>query len=130
MQFVRVKSSSCVAAALSLGLITPVFADEPTPSGAAQGDALTEIIVTARRVEERLQDVPISISVFNQQLSIRLNTLQHDSTLEELAVLKRLEQLSAVTFRTSLEGRSTRSGWRESQGVKRSVRVQAFTCSS
>jgi iron complex outermembrane receptor protein len=36
------------------------------------GDELTEIIVTARRTEENLQDVPISISVFNQeQLSNR-----------------------------------------------------------
>ena len=70
-------------------------------------------------------------SVFNafQQLSIRFNTLQHDSTSAILTVLKRVEQLTAVTFRTSLEGRSTRSGGRESQGVKRSVRVQAFTCS-
>jgi len=30
-------------------------------------DAASDIIVTARRVEERLQDVPISITVFNQQ---------------------------------------------------------------
>ena len=54
-------------------------------------------------------------SAFNasQQLSTLFNTLQHDSTLEELAVLKRVEQSSAVTFRTSLEGRSTRSGGRE-----------------
>ena len=57
-------------------------------------------------------------SAFNasQQLSIRFNTLQRDSTLERLAVLKRVEQLSAVTFRTSLEGRSTRSVGRESLG--------------
>jgi hypothetical protein len=41
-------------------------------------------------------------------------------------VLKRVEQLSAVTFRTSLEERSTRSDGREPKGVKRSVRVQAF----
>src|ERR1700730_9704937 len=71
-------------------------------------------------------------SVFNasQQLSIRFNTLQHPSTPERLAVLKRVEPLAAVTFRTSLEGRSTRSGGWESQGVKRSVRVQAFICPS
>jgi iron complex outermembrane receptor protein len=36
-------------------------------AAAAQPDELTEIIVTARRHEERLQDVPISITVFNQQ---------------------------------------------------------------
>jgi hypothetical protein len=38
---------------------------------------------------------------------------------------KRVELLPAVTFRTSLEGRSTRSVGRESLGLKRSVRVQA-----
>jgi iron complex outermembrane receptor protein len=42
---------------LSFGAIVPAFAEED----------LNEIIVTARRVEERLQDVPISITVFNQQ---------------------------------------------------------------
>jgi iron complex outermembrane receptor protein len=42
---------------LSFGAIVPAFAAED----------LNEIIVTARRVEERLQDVPISITVFNQQ---------------------------------------------------------------
>ena len=42
---------------LWLGVVAPALAQE----------ALDEIIVTARRVEERLQDVPISISVLNQQ---------------------------------------------------------------
>jgi iron complex outermembrane receptor protein len=36
-------------------------------AGAAGEDASADIIVTARRVEERLQDVPISITVFSQQ---------------------------------------------------------------
>lgn len=46
-----------------------------TPAAVAADDttdALPEVIVTARRVEEKLQDVPISITVFNQdQLSKR-----------------------------------------------------------
>src|ERR1700724_713571 len=62
----------------------------------------------------------------SQQLSIRFNSLQRYSTSERLTVLKRVEQFAAVTLRTSLEGRSTRSVGRESHGVKRSVRVQAF----
>ena len=51
------------AAALGQGFATPVAAAD-TP--AAEED-FTEIIVTARRTEENLQDVPISITVFNQQ---------------------------------------------------------------
>ncbi|HEX7853703.1 MAG TPA: TonB-dependent receptor [Sphingobium sp.] len=45
------------SSAIGLAAATPSWAQE------AAGD----IIVTARRVEERLQDVPISITVFNQQ---------------------------------------------------------------
>ena len=42
----------------------------PTGAALAQdagGDGPGDIVVTARRVEERLQDVPISITVYNQQ---------------------------------------------------------------
>ena len=53
--------------ALKLGVATAVVA---TAAPAFAQDAGGDIIVTARRVEERLQDVPISIAVFNQdQLS-------------------------------------------------------------
>jgi iron complex outermembrane receptor protein len=34
---------------------------------AAEDTTISEVVVTARRMEERLQDVPISIAVFNQQ---------------------------------------------------------------
>jgi iron complex outermembrane receptor protein len=50
-----------LAATTALGGIAgPALAQD---AGASGGD----IVVTARRVEERLQDVPISITVFNQQ---------------------------------------------------------------
>jgi iron complex outermembrane receptor protein len=38
----------------------------PPSQGAELGD-LTEIVVTARRIEERAQDVPISMTIFSQQ---------------------------------------------------------------
>src|SRR5579864_5258352 len=61
-----------VAAALGLSAAAPLFAQTSQQASAAsevpqQGVELTEVIVTARRVEERLQDVPISITVFNQE---------------------------------------------------------------
>jgi iron complex outermembrane receptor protein len=51
------------ATAMGCGAAAPAFAQ--TDAGA--GRTLDDIIVTARRVEERLQDVPISITVFNQE---------------------------------------------------------------
>jgi len=65
-----------VTSACCLLQAAPGFAQAPpaTPPGSASPSAtksgdvdMSEIIVTARRVEERLQDVPISISVYNQQ---------------------------------------------------------------
>jgi hypothetical protein len=61
------------------------------------------------------------------------NSIQHLSTAfnnRGLAALKGVEHYPEVTFRTSLEGRSTRSVGRELLDLKRSVRVHAFTCPS
>jgi iron complex outermembrane receptor protein len=49
------------AAALSPNVMMAATAAETT--AADSGDEFTEIIVTARRTEENLQDVPISITV-------------------------------------------------------------------
>jgi iron complex outermembrane receptor protein len=54
-----------LAVALGSNFATTTHAAEV--AAADTGDELTEIIVTARRTEENLQDVPISITVFNQQ---------------------------------------------------------------
>jgi iron complex outermembrane receptor protein len=55
---------------LMLGPLSAAMIIVAAPAFGQAGPAdtsISEIIVTARRVEERLQDVPISISVFNQQ---------------------------------------------------------------
>jgi iron complex outermembrane receptor protein len=52
-----------VASVIGVVLAVPAYAQD----GAAMADDPGDIVVTARRVEERLQDVPISITVFNQQ---------------------------------------------------------------
>jgi iron complex outermembrane receptor protein len=58
-------------------LADPDAADQPASPKVApvQDVGLADVIVTARRVEERLQDVPISISVFNQQQLNNLNVV-------------------------------------------------------
>ena len=68
----------CIAAALGLSVGAPIFAQTAPattlgaeagtpPTSPSEVSDLNEIIVTARRVEERLQDVPISITVYNQE---------------------------------------------------------------
>jgi iron complex outermembrane receptor protein len=56
-----------VTSALSAGLIVPATAQAPDNGQATQAQQIEQVVVTARRREERLQDVPISITVFNQQ---------------------------------------------------------------
>jgi iron complex outermembrane receptor protein len=54
------------ASIVSMAMTTPLFAQD-TSAQDASAENPGDIIVTARRTEERLQDVPISISVFNQK---------------------------------------------------------------
>ena len=60
MKMSLTRAALYVTSALTAVIATPAFAqsDEAT---------LDTVVVTARRMEERLQDVPISMTVFNQQ---------------------------------------------------------------
>jgi iron complex outermembrane receptor protein len=60
------KSVLLTTTSAMLGVCAPAMAQEGTGRTDANSNP-TDIIVTARRVEERLQDVPISITVFNQE---------------------------------------------------------------
>lgn len=62
-----------IAAAVALTLAATVQAQQAQPSQASQpGDqssaiGLNEVIVTAQRIQQRAQDVPISMTILNQQ---------------------------------------------------------------
>jgi outer membrane receptor protein involved in Fe transport len=74
------KIGVAVAAALA-GAATsrgPAFADTAAAAAAAGGGALTEVVVTARKVQENLQDVPISINVLTQQDLQNLGIVRFD----------------------------------------------------
>jgi len=60
----KILAITIAGTALSASMAAPAWAQESAEPAAQT--AAGDIIVTARRVEERLQDVPISITVFNQ----------------------------------------------------------------
>jgi iron complex outermembrane receptor protein len=66
---IRVTTSAlAISFCLAGGTATSAFAQNtPATAPAASDTGTADIVVTARRIEERLQDVPISITVFNQQ---------------------------------------------------------------
>ena len=70
----RFATTNLLAGASLLVLASTANA-QTAPNGSSAASALEEFIVTARRVEERLQDVPISMTVFNQQQLAGLNVV-------------------------------------------------------
>ncbi|MGF7150124.1 iron complex outermembrane receptor protein [Sphingomonas zeicaulis] len=56
------KNGFCLSLGISLGAVAVVLADAPAH---AQDDGLQDIVVTAQKREENLQDVPIAVSAFS-----------------------------------------------------------------
>ena len=75
--FRKTTLAACITAATAAGLYTPVSAVAQTPT------VLEEIIVSARRREENLQTVPISINAFSEDTLRQFNAI----ALEDIAEL-------------------------------------------
>lgn len=69
------KSSLLVGLAVAT-LVSPAFAAPEPQSSEASGSLLDEIVVTAQRREERVQDVPIAISAFSAKQLEQLNVTE------------------------------------------------------
>ena len=57
---------SCAVLVLALGAAAPAFADEE-PAGASASTEIEEVVVTARRQDESLQDVPLAVTAFSSK---------------------------------------------------------------
>src|SRR3546814_8836372 len=68
---------SALFAGVSLLTTVPVMAQDVAPAPAAAEEEMAvdsgEIVVTARRREERLQDVPVSVTAFSSEALQRSN---------------------------------------------------------
>ncbi len=71
------RGASVLALALATGLATPALAQEARPQEAM----LDDVIVTAQRREQRLQDVPIAVTAFSEEVLERTAS----SGLEDIA---------------------------------------------
>ncbi|MBV9723533.1 MAG: hypothetical protein JO299_00005, partial [Gammaproteobacteria bacterium] len=83
----RSKIGLAVAAALAGVAVpcSPALADAAdAPAGAGGGAGLQEVIVSARKVEENLQNVPISINVFTQKDLSNLAITNMDDYLQKV----------------------------------------------
>jgi iron complex outermembrane receptor protein len=73
---IRFLKSAFLATTVLAGFAaTAADAQQAKAPAASDDTTITEVVVTARRMEERLQDVPISIAVFNQQQLTNRNVI-------------------------------------------------------
>jgi outer membrane receptor protein involved in Fe transport len=82
----RSKIGLAVAAALAGVAVprAPALADAAAAAATTGGGSLQEVVVTARKVEENLQDVPISIDVFTQKDLSNLGISNMDDYLQKV----------------------------------------------
>src|SRR5216684_3808138 len=73
----------CAVAAL-LAAHGPLRAQEATPPNAASSDQISEIIVTAQRREENIQNVPVTIQVLTGETIAQLNVTTLDDFVRYL----------------------------------------------
>lgn len=89
---------------------SPALAQEAGSSGGADATALEEILVTARRREEKLQDVPVAISALTQsELKTQLVNDQNDlqQKVPSLSVAGRFGHTGGTYGMRGLSGTST-----------------------
>ncbi len=60
---------------LAIGLVWPVAANAQAPAEGAAGGAIEEVLVTARKVEESIQDTPVAVTAISAEQIAELGLL-------------------------------------------------------
>ena len=89
---------------LALGVGTALVSIAPACAQDTSGSPGVDIIVTARRVEERLQDVPISITVYNQQQLANRNVVSGNDLATYTPSLSANSRFGAETAAFAIRG--------------------------
>ena len=103
---------------VALGSASPATAADPSTTATPNEAGITEVLVTATRREERLQDVPISVTAFSQE---KLDT-QGLRSIDDLARLA-----PGVTFQRNGNGSSANYNDESSDISIRGIDSQAGT---
>ena len=106
-----------------LGMLGALVLGQAVPTAAhadpqdESNSAIAEIIVTARRVEERVQDVPISIAVFNQQQLTNRNIINAEDLAAYTPSLQASNNFGAANTSFAIRGFVQDIGTQPSVGV-------------
>ncbi|MET0180145.1 MAG: TonB-dependent receptor [Novosphingobium sp.] len=107
------------AGVFGCGMAAPAWAqaDPAAPAASAAEQDPIAIIVTARRFEERLQDVPISITVFNQEQLSNRNIVNPSELATYTPSLSVNRQFSSAKSTFSIRGFTQELGTQPSVAV-------------
>jgi len=110
--------TALLAATSTLCLVhaAPTYA-QSRPARAADEPSVTEVVVTARRTEERLQDVPISMTVFSQEQIAKQNIVNASDLALYTPSLGSSNPLGSSSAVFSLRGFNTDQGTAPTVGV-------------
>lgn len=95
--FLDARSVKIVRTAPEPPKATPIPAPVP-PQGRLDPNPKEEVVVTARRREERVQSVPIAITVFSQQ-TLRQNAIETINDLQYLVPAMSISQMGYISIR-------------------------------
>src|SRR3546814_19031439 len=92
---------------------------QATPLAADVGQDATDIVVTARRRDERLQDVPVSVSAFSTE-ALERSTIQTPPDINTNPERKRVVSGKSVSVRVDV-------GWRRIINKKKTTNHRVAT---
>ncbi len=104
------KRIAYTASALALTIAAPALAQTtPTAPKSEAAEQVTEVVVTATRRSERLQDVPLSVTAFSQAELTKKGIVSYEGIARETPGVV-LNQASGNNVRFTVRGIST-NGW-------------------
>src|SRR4051794_21080004 len=98
------KSALCLSAAFGVAMAAPTFAQTSGPGASAAGFELEEIVVTARRKDESILDVPTVINAVTGEEIAKLNILKFEDIASVVPGLQMASNANGIGATASVRG--------------------------